>query len=149
MQLLCLLLLLLLLLMFPYSHVSILHTPGERSVFCFKESGSLRFMKKLDFNPSCMHAYGIIAPQGGELVYLIGRSHCISCSVLLVCLSQRYLVHPIPTHFPPPCFVVFLSLSLSLSLCDHGGVCVCVCARVCGTARQYTRTWHTWRLSTS
>lgn len=32
---------------------------GERSVFCFKDSGVLRFMKKLDFNPTCIHAYSI------------------------------------------------------------------------------------------
>ena len=36
------------------------HFTGERSVFCFKESGKLKFMKKLDFNPSCIHAYSIL-----------------------------------------------------------------------------------------
>ena len=32
---------------------------GERSVFCFKDNGVLRFMKKLDFNPTCIHAYSV------------------------------------------------------------------------------------------
>ena len=35
---------------------------GERSVFCFKDSGVLRFMKKLDFNPTCIQAYRVL-PQ--------------------------------------------------------------------------------------
>ena len=32
---------------------------GERSVFCFQDNGVLRFMKKLDFNPTCIHAYSV------------------------------------------------------------------------------------------
>lgn len=47
---------------------------GERTLFCFKESGVLRFAKKLDFNPSCLHVYGT-APStdedGGGLQFLV------------------------------------------------------------------------------
>lgn len=32
---------------------------GERSLFCFKDNGVLRFMKKLDFNPTCITAYSV------------------------------------------------------------------------------------------
>ena len=42
----------------PSGHAQLL-VLGERSVFCFKDSGVLRFMKKLDFNPTCIHAYSI------------------------------------------------------------------------------------------
>jgi len=45
------------------SHILVL---GERSVFCFRDNGRMRFMKKLEFSPSCIHAYGIVPPQRGE-----------------------------------------------------------------------------------
>ena len=32
---------------------------GERSLFCFKDNGVLRFVKKLDFNPTCINAYSV------------------------------------------------------------------------------------------
>uniref|UniRef100_A0A914UPG1 PTHB1 N-terminal domain-containing protein n=1 Tax=Plectus sambesii TaxID=2011161 RepID=A0A914UPG1_9BILA len=43
---------------------------GERTVFCFTEGGTLRFMRKLDYNPVCLLAY--TATSEGFLQYLIG-----------------------------------------------------------------------------
>lgn len=65
----------------PVSHAQLL-VMGERSVFCFKDNGVLRFMKKLDFNPTCIHAYGVQQPAAtddsaspgdvcGEVQYLL------------------------------------------------------------------------------
>lgn len=32
---------------------------GEKNLFCLTESGTLKFMKKLDFCPICIHSYVI------------------------------------------------------------------------------------------
>lgn len=37
---------------------------GERNLFCLKDNGQIRFMKKLEFNPSCF------------LPYASGEPHC-------------------------------------------------------------------------
>ena len=34
-------------------------------MFCFRDNGKMRFMKKLELSPSCIHPYGIIPPQAG------------------------------------------------------------------------------------
>lgn len=51
---------------------------GERTVFCFKENGVLRFARKLDFNPSCLYVYGT-APSStdeeGSVVQFILATH--------------------------------------------------------------------------
>ncbi|KAG8442738.1 hypothetical protein GDO86_011514 [Hymenochirus boettgeri] len=31
---------------------------GERNLFCIKENGQIRFMKKIDYSPSCFLPYG-------------------------------------------------------------------------------------------
>ena len=31
---------------------------GERNLFCLNENGKLRYMKKLDYDPSCFIPYG-------------------------------------------------------------------------------------------
>ena len=41
---------------FPQTPPSVL-VLGERSIVCLKDTGSLRFMKKLEYNPSCFYAY--------------------------------------------------------------------------------------------
>ncbi|XP_061573971.1 protein PTHB1 [Cololabis saira] len=41
---------------FSHSSSSIL-VLGERSLFCFRDNGQIRFMKKLEFNPSCFLPY--------------------------------------------------------------------------------------------
>ena len=34
-------------------------------MFCFHDNGKMRFMKKLEFSPSCIHPYGVIPAQTG------------------------------------------------------------------------------------
>lgn len=34
-------------------------------MFCFHDNGKMRFMKKLEFSPSCIHPYGVIPSQTG------------------------------------------------------------------------------------
>ncbi|XP_043544707.1 protein PTHB1 isoform X4 [Chiloscyllium plagiosum] len=44
---------------------------GERNLFCFKENGQLRFMKKLEYNPSCFLPYTSVLE--GTINTLIGN----------------------------------------------------------------------------
>lgn len=37
--------------------VSSVFVLGERSLFCLKDNGQIRFMKKLDYSPSCFIPY--------------------------------------------------------------------------------------------
>ena len=32
---------------------------GERNLFCLKDNGTLKFMKRLDYKPCCFHPYCI------------------------------------------------------------------------------------------
>ena len=40
----------------------------ERAIICVTETGACRFMRRLDYNPSCMHIYGSV---GDKLRYLV------------------------------------------------------------------------------
>ena len=40
---------------------------GERGVYCCLETGQLRFMMKLEVNPSCVFPYGLLPPMQCEL----------------------------------------------------------------------------------
>ncbi|EDV26341.1 uncharacterized protein TRIADDRAFT_22294 [Trichoplax adhaerens] len=42
---------------------------GERSIFCLRENGNVRFMKKLEYDPSTFYPYGS-TPDGG-ILYMI------------------------------------------------------------------------------
>ncbi|XP_078073300.1 protein PTHB1 isoform X2 [Mustelus asterias] len=44
---------------------------GERNLFCFKENGQLRFMKKLEYNPNCFLPYTSVLE--GTINTLIGN----------------------------------------------------------------------------
>ncbi|XP_072322955.1 protein PTHB1 isoform X2 [Scyliorhinus torazame] len=44
---------------------------GERNLFCFKENGQLRFMKKLEYNPSCFLPYTSVLE--GTINTLVGN----------------------------------------------------------------------------
>uniref|UniRef100_F6UU75 Bardet-Biedl syndrome 9 n=1 Tax=Xenopus tropicalis TaxID=8364 RepID=F6UU75_XENTR len=44
---------------------------GERNFFCLKESGQIRFMKKLDYSPSCFLPYGSV--NDGTINTLVGN----------------------------------------------------------------------------
>uniref|UniRef100_A0A4W3J114 Bardet-Biedl syndrome 9 n=1 Tax=Callorhinchus milii TaxID=7868 RepID=A0A4W3J114_CALMI len=44
---------------------------GERNLFCFKENGQLRFMKKMEYSPSCFLPYGSVSE--GTINTLIGN----------------------------------------------------------------------------
>ncbi|OCT76065.1 protein PTHB1 isoform X1 [Xenopus laevis] len=44
---------------------------GERNFFCLKESGQIRFMKKLDYSPSCFHPYSSV--NDGTINTLVGN----------------------------------------------------------------------------
>ena len=59
---------------------------GERSIFSFKDNGVLRFMKKLDFNPSCIHGYCVLPPLEGLV-----ETHAH---------AQAYSPSPSHTHTP-------------------------------------------------
>ena len=39
---------------------------GERAVFGLRDTGQLRFMRKLDVNPGCAHPYRLMAGKEGE-----------------------------------------------------------------------------------
>lgn len=47
---------------FSHSSSSIL-VLGERNLFCFRDNGQIRFMKKLEFNPSCFLPYASGKPR--------------------------------------------------------------------------------------
>ena len=38
---------------------------GERSVFCCRDNGTLQWMIKLDYSPSCLHIYHVSAAKEG------------------------------------------------------------------------------------
>lgn len=45
---------------------------GERNLFCLKENGTLKFMKRLEYKPRCFHPYFI----GKFILFLIvGSPH--------------------------------------------------------------------------
>lgn len=44
---------------------------GERNLYCFKENGQLRFMKKLEYNPSCFMPYTLVLE--GTINILVGN----------------------------------------------------------------------------
>ncbi|XP_072033738.1 protein PTHB1-like isoform X2 [Amphiura filiformis] len=54
---------------FPQTPPSII-VLGERSIVCLKDTGALRFMKKLEYNPSCFFAY--TALTDGVINYMVG-----------------------------------------------------------------------------
>ena len=42
---------------------------GEHSLFCCHENGTVNWMMKLDYNPSCLHVYNVSTANEGMLVY--------------------------------------------------------------------------------
>ena len=74
----------------PAGHAQLL-VLGERSVFCFKDNGVLRFMKKLDFNPMCIHAYSIQPPATSDNSASPGHG-CGEIQYLLSSDSHQLLV---------------------------------------------------------
>lgn len=64
---------------------------GERSVFCFQDNGVLRFMKKLDFNPTCIYAYSVQPPTTSDNSASPGRG-CGTIQYLLSSDSHQLLV---------------------------------------------------------
>nr|CAD7462418.1 unnamed protein product [Timema tahoe] len=42
---------------------------GQRNLFCLKDNGNLRFMKRLEYKPLCIHPYFVGPPS------VVGRSH--------------------------------------------------------------------------
>lgn len=43
---------------------------GERNLYCLRDNGQMRFMKKLEFNPSCVLPYASGKP--GRSIFSIG-----------------------------------------------------------------------------
>ncbi|PIK59409.1 hypothetical protein BSL78_03711, partial [Apostichopus japonicus] len=43
---------------------------GERSVYCLKDNGTLKFMKKLEYNPVCFYPNASVSED--QLLYLVG-----------------------------------------------------------------------------
>ncbi|XP_057195745.1 protein PTHB1 [Triplophysa rosa] len=41
---------------------------GERNLFCLKDNGQIRFMKKLEFNPSCFLPYGSVSDDSTNIL---------------------------------------------------------------------------------
>ncbi|KAK7506674.1 hypothetical protein BaRGS_00002149 [Batillaria attramentaria] len=54
---------------FPQAPPSIL-VLGERNIFCLTETGKLRYMKKLEYDPSCFHPYASLSE--GTINYMVG-----------------------------------------------------------------------------
>nr|KAG5713637.1 hypothetical protein BaRGS_024685 [Batillaria attramentaria] len=54
---------------FPQAPPSIL-VLGERNIFCLTETGKLRYMKKLEYDPSCFHPYTSLSE--GTINYMVG-----------------------------------------------------------------------------
>ncbi|NWW92924.1 PTHB1 protein, partial [Rhynochetos jubatus] len=51
--------------------VSSVFVLGERNFFCLKDNGQIRFMKKLDYSPSCFIPYGSV--KEGKINTLVGN----------------------------------------------------------------------------
>ncbi|KAM9309234.1 protein PTHB1 [Pholidichthys leucotaenia] len=43
-----------------FSHSSSIFVLGERNLYCFRDNGQIRFMKKLEYNPSCFLPYASV-----------------------------------------------------------------------------------------
>ncbi|XP_039292520.1 protein PTHB1 [Nilaparvata lugens] len=57
---------------------------GERHVFCLREGGAIRFVKRLPFSPLCFHAY-IVEPDGKLMIM------CVSDTKTLLVYEQTTL----------------------------------------------------------
>ncbi|RZF42918.1 hypothetical protein LSTR_LSTR003634 [Laodelphax striatellus] len=57
---------------------------GERHIFCLREGGALRFVKRLPFSPLCFHAY-IVEPDGKLMIL------CVSDTKTLLVYEQTTL----------------------------------------------------------
>lgn len=89
---------------------------GERNIFCVAENGKLRYMKKLDYDPSCFIPYGSI--QEGQLNYIVG-THSKSLMILQdVMLKWSAKLDHVPVQI---CIGSFSGLKgVIVSLSDNG-----------------------------
>uniref|UniRef100_A0A672MEK3 Bardet-Biedl syndrome 9 n=1 Tax=Sinocyclocheilus grahami TaxID=75366 RepID=A0A672MEK3_SINGR len=49
---------------------------GERNFFCLKDNGQIRFMKKLEFNPSCFLPYGSVS-EGSTNILMCNHNNML------------------------------------------------------------------------
>lgn len=49
---------------------------GERNLFCLKDNGQIRFMKKLEFNPSCFLPYGSVS-EGSTNILMANHNNML------------------------------------------------------------------------
>ncbi|XP_023709246.1 protein PTHB1 isoform X3 [Cryptotermes secundus] len=49
---------------------------GERNLFCLKDNGTLKFMKRLEYKPCCFHPY-FIEPDGRLMVLIVSETNTL------------------------------------------------------------------------
>ena len=81
---------------YEYCQPSILAL-GDRNLYCFSDSGSLRFVKKLDCTPICFHVYASL--EKDSLSFMVATSNAS-----LLILRDRKLIWTSQLPFTP-CFV--------------------------------------------
>uniref|UniRef100_A0A8C2BZC1 Bardet-Biedl syndrome 9 n=1 Tax=Cyprinus carpio TaxID=7962 RepID=A0A8C2BZC1_CYPCA len=58
------------------SAMSSIFVLGERNLFCVKDNGQIRFMKKLEFNPSCFLPYGSVS-EGSTNILMCNHNNML------------------------------------------------------------------------
>uniref|UniRef100_A0A672RFV6 Bardet-Biedl syndrome 9 n=1 Tax=Sinocyclocheilus grahami TaxID=75366 RepID=A0A672RFV6_SINGR len=58
------------------SAMSSIFVLGERNLFCLKDNGQIRFMKKLEFNPSCFLPYGSVS-EGSTNILMCNHNNML------------------------------------------------------------------------
>ncbi|KTG36459.1 hypothetical protein cypCar_00032007 [Cyprinus carpio] len=69
------------------SAMSSIFVLGERNLFCVKDNGQIRFMKKLEFNPCCFLPYGSDRLRCSQDVTLKWVPSCPAVPVLYLCAN--------------------------------------------------------------
>ncbi|RXN22946.1 PTHB1 isoform X2 [Labeo rohita] len=118
------------------SAMSSIFVLGERNFFCLKDNGQIRFMKKLEFNPSCFLPYGSVS-EGSTNVLMCNHNNMLlvyqdvtlkwaaqlSCVPVAVRVAN-FLDHRPSEHTCPSYLAVF---SLALSSVSEGSTNVLMC----------------------
>ena len=60
---------------------------GEHSLFCCHDSGTLHWMMKLDYTPSCLHVYHVSTANEGMLLDIT----LIGIVMLWICASENVM----------------------------------------------------------
>ncbi|KAM9723086.1 protein PTHB1 [Menidia menidia] len=101
---------------FSHSSSSIL-VLGERNLFCLRDNGQIRFMKKLEFNPSCFLPYAAVTD--GTINLLLGNHTNMLLVYQDVCLKWAAQLSFVPVAVRVANFPELKGAVVSLSSDGH------------------------------